>query len=159
MHAGFHHQFIDLGDGVEGFLVHTADNLGNGFQTVNLVTGVNALRRIADFEIHAAFKPGLFFQNRHTDIFGHTGINRAFINHDRAFREVAADGVGRTLNRGQIRRVVVIDGRRHSDDVEFCFAQFGFVGGKFHGAIFDCFVADFVGRVNAFFVKLDFRGV
>ena len=48
------HQFIDLRHDVQGLRIHAGNDLGDGLQPVDLVSGIDALRRIPDLEVDAA---------------------------------------------------------------------------------------------------------
>ena len=54
MHTGFDNKLIYLCDHIEAFLVHTGNDLLDGFEPMYLITGVDTLGRIADFKIDAA---------------------------------------------------------------------------------------------------------
>ena len=122
MHARLNDQLIHLRHTVQRFIIHTGDDLLNGFQAMHFVTGVDALWTVADLEIHAAFQPGFFFKNWHANVLGHAGIHRGLKYNNGAGGKVSPENLGRALHRGQIRGVIVVDRRRNRNDVELGFA-------------------------------------
>ena len=58
VYARLDDQLIHMGNFLQGLRVHPGDNFGNGLQSVYLIAGVDALRRIAHFEVHATFESG-----------------------------------------------------------------------------------------------------
>ena len=94
-HAGLHDQFVNLGDGVQGLLVHTGDHLDDRLQPVHLIPRIYPFRRIPDLEIAAALEARLAFQNGHAQVLSHARINGGFIYDDGTRHQVAAqDGAG-----------------------------------------------------------------
>ena len=112
------------------------------------VTGVDALGRVADLPVLAAFEAGLLFDDGDADILRHAGVHRGLKDHDATGGEVLAHGAGRAFDGAQIRRVVRVDRRRHGDDQELRLLQAGGVRCKFHRGILDG-LAHLVGGVDA----------
>ena len=155
VYARFHHQLVNLCDGVQGFLIHTGNDLHDGFQTVHLVAGVDALRRIPHLEVHAAFQAGLFFHNRHADLLRHSGIHGGLKDHDAALCQVPSHGTAGALHRSQVRRMVGVHRRRDSHDVKFRFLQPGLIRREIHVGGFDHIIAHLSGRIHTGFVQFN----
>ena len=75
VYANLNYQLIDFRNGLQCLLVHAGYNFGDRLQSMYLVARIDPFGRIADLEIHAAFKTRLPLQNRHTDILRHTGVH------------------------------------------------------------------------------------
>ena len=155
VYARFHHQLVDLCDGIQGFLVHTGNDLHDGFQTVHLVTGIDAFRRIAHLEVHAAFQSGLLLHDGHADLLRHTGIYGGLKNHDAALRQVSSHGAACAFHRGQIRRVIGVYRCRNRHDVKFRFLQSGLIRREVNVGGFDHVVSHLSGRIHAGFIQLN----
>ena len=155
VYARFHHQLVNLCDGVQGFLIHTGNDFHDGFQTVHLVAGVDALRRIPHLEVHAAFQAGLFFHNRHADLLRHSGIHGGLKDHDAALCQVPSHGTAGALHRSQVRRMVGVHRRRDSHDVKFRFLQPGLIRREIHVGGFDHIIAHLSGRIHTGFVQFN----
>ena len=56
MDACSHYQRVDIGHFIQCLCIHTGYDLHDGFQTMYLITGIDALRGIADFKVHTAFQ-------------------------------------------------------------------------------------------------------
>ena len=56
VNACFHHKLINLCNSIQSLLIHTGYDLGDGLQSVYLVTGVDPFRRVADLKVHTALK-------------------------------------------------------------------------------------------------------
>ena len=155
VYARFHHQLVNLCDGVQGFLIHTGNDLHDGFQTVHLVAGVDALRRIPHLEVHAAFQAGLFFHNRHADLLRHSGIHGGFKDHNAALCQVSSHGTAGSFHRSQVRRMVGVHRRGNRHDVKFRFLQPGLIRREIHVGGFDHIVAHLSGRIHTGFVQFN----
>ena len=57
-------QLVHLSHSIKRFGIATGDDFLNGFEPVDFVTGVDTFRAVANLEVHTAFQPGFFFQNR-----------------------------------------------------------------------------------------------
>ena len=153
VHAGLHHQLVDLRNSIQGFRVHAGNNFHNGFQTVNLIAGIDALRRVSDFKIHAAGKSRFLFQNRHADILRHAGINRGLENHHRALCKVLSQNPACALHRSKVRGMVAVYRRGDRHDMEFRFPKLCRVRSKFHAGISDGLVPHLLCGVNALLIQ------
>ncbi|MNJ45304.1 hypothetical protein D3C77_403920 [compost metagenome] len=76
VYSRFDYKLVYFGDNVQRFFIYTGYNLHDVFQPVNLISRVNPLGRIADFEIFPAPESRLRFENRYTDILCHSRIHR-----------------------------------------------------------------------------------
>ena len=132
VYARFHHQLVDLRDGVQGLLIHTGNDLYDGFQAVHLVAGVNALRRIAHLEVHAAFQAGLLLHDGDADLLRHAGVYGGLKDHDAALRQVSSHRAAGALHRGQIRRMVGVYRRGHRHDMKLRLSQLRLIRGEVH---------------------------
>ena len=153
--ASLDDDIVDLLDLRSGLLVHTGDDLADVCQRVDPVARVDALRAVADLEVNTAFQPRLFLQDRDADILRHAGVNRGFIDDDRAGNHVAAYDAGRIFHRLQIGIIVVLDRSGNGHDDELCLAQALLVAGEIHRRLADDFVSHLVCRVDAALVLLD----
>ncbi len=99
VNACLHDKLVHACDNVKRFLVHAGNDLGNGFQTMYLIAGIDTLRRVADLKINAAFQTGLLFENRHTNILCHAGIHGGLKHNDRAFCEILSQNAACALDR------------------------------------------------------------
>ena len=72
VHAGLHHQLVDLRHAVERLGVHAGDNLHDGLQAVHLVARVDALGAVAYLEVNAALQAALLLEDRNANVLGHT---------------------------------------------------------------------------------------
>ena len=159
MHAGLHHQLVDLRHALQRLGVHPADDLPDVLQAVLFVAGVDALGGVAHLEVRAALQPGLLLEDGHADLLGHAGIDRALEDHHRARLEVPAQDAAGALDGGEVGRVVVVDRRGHRHDVEARLAELRLVGGELHRRGLDGVVAHLVRGVHARPVQRDLRGV
>ena len=101
------------------------DHLGDGFEAVRLVAGIDAFGRIADGEVAPAGKAGFLLQHRQAFFLDRAGIDGRFIDDDVAALEHAADGLGRRQHGAEIGPARAVDRRRHGDDVEIGFGEAG----------------------------------
>ena len=122
---------------------------------MDLVARVDTLGAVSDLEIHTAPEAGLLLQDRDADILGHTGVDRGFIDHHGTWDQITSHNAGGILDREQIRGLILLNGGRNRDDQELTFRKALFIRGEVHGGRFDCFIAYFMGRVDASFVLLN----
>jgi len=122
--------------------------LGDGFQPVYLVAGVDPLRAVAGVEVAPVMQPRLALDDRYADFFGGTRIDRRFVNRHAAATDRAAHRSACRLQRPQVRALVVVDRGRDGDDEHIAALQIGrvmaatqllrraqFVAGYFQGVI------------------------
>jgi hypothetical protein len=103
------HQIGHFGGGAGG-------NLADVGNAVFLVARVDALGAVAGVEIDVEFQAGDFFQYGHAVFFGGAGIDRGFVNHDVAFLEHLADGLGGFDQRGEVGLAVLVNRGGHGHD-------------------------------------------
>ena len=159
VHACLHHQLIHMGDLLERLLVHAGHNLCDGLQAVHLIARIDALWRVADLEIHTALQAGFFLKNRHADILCDTGIDCRLKHDNRALCKILPQNAACALHRRQVRRVIVVDRRRHCHNMKLCFAQHGGVCCKRDLCRLDHLVAHLVCGVYPRLIKLNLCGV
>ena len=150
-----HHQFVDFRHGVERLLVHAGHDFRDRLQSMYFVARIDPLGGVPDLEIHAACQTGLFLQNRHTDIFRHAGVHRGLKHHHGSLRQILPQNAARPFHRGKIRRVIVIDRRRHRHNVELSLPELCRVSGEIHLRIPDHLAAHFVRGVDPALVQSD----
>ena len=80
--AGKRNQRIYLRHLIQRLFIHTGNDLGDGFQAVHLVSGIDSLGGVSDLKVHSALQSRLFLQNRLANVFCHTGIHRGLIDHN-----------------------------------------------------------------------------
>lgn len=153
--ADLNDNIVNVLDLLERLSVHAGDDLLDVLQTVHLVAGVDALGGVAHLEVHAALEAGLALQNRHADVLRHAGIDRGLIDHDGALGEVAADDAAGVLHRLEIRSVILVDRRRHRDDVEARLAQTGFIRREVHSRFGNDLIAHLMRGIDAGLVEID----
>ena len=158
MDARLDHGAVDLGQQVGRGLVGTGDDLFDGLQGVDLVTGIDALRRVAHGEIRAVGQAGFLLQDGHADLFGEAGVDRGFIDHHAALGHVAAHGVAGAHHGGEVGGAVFVDGGGHGHDDHGGPGQVGRVAGVLDRGG-QGLVGHFVGAVMAFAQLFDASGV
>lgn len=114
-----------------------------------LITGVDALRAVADLEIGAADHAGAFFQDGDADILGAARVDRGLIYHDGTLFQVPAHDLRRTDHRGQVWRMVKVHRRRHSHHDEVGLPELLFLVRELHSGVPYLLVAHFLRRVCA----------
>jgi hypothetical protein len=75
VNAGFYHRAIHIGDDAQRSLVLARYDLGDGFEAMLLVAGIDALRRIADGEIRPAAQTRSALKQWHALLFDRAGID------------------------------------------------------------------------------------
>ena len=126
----------------------------------SLSPGIDALRAVAGVKIHVELQAGVGFQHRHAVFFGRAGIDRRFVNDDVALLQNLADGRRRLDQRREVGALVLVDRRRHGDDIDVAVGEIGEIGGVMQPRrLAQFFVADFERRVMAGFERGDARGV
>ena len=146
---------IDSFNFFKSFGIATRNNFLDVFKSVNLVSGVNSFGRITNLKINTALQTGLTLNDRQTYIFGYTGINGGLKDYNRAFGQIPTNDFTCTDNGSKIGSVVLINGGRNCNDMEFCLLQIGFDGTKHYACLFDSIVTNFVCRVFTILIKLD----
>ena len=86
------------------------------------VARVDALRAVTRVEILVELQAGEFFEDGNAVLFGGTRVDRRFVDDDIALLEYLADGFRGLDQRGEVRLVVLVDGRGHGDDEDSCIA-------------------------------------
>ncbi len=94
------------------------------------VSGIDALRRIAEKEIASAGEPRHLLERRSTDILGHAGIDGALEDDDAASAEALADGLAGAQYRAEVGLILPIDGGGYGHDEDVAARQFGIVRGR-----------------------------
>ena len=140
---------VDMLDFFQRLFVHTGNDFPDVFQPMGLITGVDALRAVADLEIGAADHAGAFFQNGDADILGAARVDRGLIYHDGTLFQVLAHDLRRTDHRGQVWRMVKVHRRRHSHHDEVGLPELLFLIRELHGGVPYLLVAHFLRRVCA----------
>ena len=92
-------------------------DLPDRWEPVLLVARIDALGAVAREEVLVELQARLALENGDADFLGAAGVNRGFIHHDVALLEHLADALARLHQRREIRPFVLIDRRRHRDDV------------------------------------------
>ncbi len=155
MDTGLDDNAIDARDGVQRLLVAARDDLLDRGEAVDLVTGVDALRAIANLEVDTALQTGFLLQDRYTDLLGHAGVDGRLVDDDAARGQVSAHRGARRGNRGEVRGRILVDRCRDSDDDELRLLEAGRVAGPVDARVPDGFVADLERRVKAVLVCVD----
>ena len=143
------HRAVDLRQQVRRGLIRAGNDFGDGFQGVNLVAGIDALRRIAHREVAAEAQARFLLQDGHADFFRQAGIDRGFIDHHATLGHMAAHGGGGPHHGREVRGAVVVDGRWHGHDDHRGLRQVSRVAGVAHRSGPEPLVADFTGAVVA----------
>ena len=121
-----------------------------------LISRIDSFRGISDLEIHPTFQSGFLLENRYADILCYTGIHSRFVNNNRTFLQIFSYRMACPFHRRKIRRLVLINRRRNSDDNEFCILQFCRISSKLNGSIFQSLIPYFLRKINPFLVKFQF---
>lgn len=150
------HDVIDVLYLLEGLDIHAGDDLSDGRERVHAVTGIDALRRVADLEVHATFEPRLLLKDGYAHVLGDAGVDGRLVDDDGAGLEMLTEGPGGPFHRREVRRLVLVHRRRHGHDVEARLLELGRVGGELDRRPRDRRVADLVSWVNAGLVFLNF---
>jgi hypothetical protein len=123
---------------------------------------VDALGRIAHEEAVARLASRDARDDRRAEILGHAGIDRALEHHDRqplrqGLRglERRADDLAGGLDRAQIGLVVLVDRRRHGDDVDVLVSQLGRIGAVMDLRRLQRVALDLAGVIPALAQQLD----
>ena len=67
---------IHLCNGFKRFLVHSGNDFDYRFKAMNLVSGIDPFRAVADLKVLSANQTGFLFKYRYADILRHAGIDR-----------------------------------------------------------------------------------
>ena len=118
------------------------------------VARVDALRRIADLPVHAAFESGFRFDDRNANILGHARVHRRFKDDDRSLRQILTDRAGRGFYWTQVGRRIRIDRSWHCHNDELRLPQTCRICGKINCRVPDR-IANLIGRVDPVAVFLD----
>ena len=95
-----------------------------------LVSGVDALWRVAHHKIFSEFEPRHFFQNRNAVFFGATGVNRRFKHHVVAFFEHLRHGTACAEQGFEVGEVGVVYGGRNGYNKKGSLLQVCYIGAK-----------------------------
>ena len=98
--------------------VLAGDDLRDLLERVLLVARVDALGRVAEREVRPALEAGRLLEDGPADLLGHARVDRRLVDDDRALAEGLPHRLGRALDRGEVRDVVVVDRRGDGDDEE-----------------------------------------
>jgi len=132
-------QSIEVGKDLRRLGIHADDDLRDLVDGVLLVTGIDALRRVADRKTGPALHPGFPLEDRDHDLLGKSRPDGGFPDDDGARLEVLADGRGRIEDGFKVRQLVLRHRCRDTDDDDVCLFDLFRVGrdekGAFHGSI------------------------
>ena len=95
-----------------------------------LVSGVDALWRVAHHKIFSEFEPRYFFQNRNAVFFGATRVNRRFKHHVVAFFEYLRHGAACAEQGFEVGEVGVVYGGRNGYNKKGSLLQVCYIGAK-----------------------------
>ena len=109
---------VESGDFFERLRSVARHHFQDAGKRVLLVTGIDALGRVADVEVALPAHAGGFLEDRHAHFLGGAGIDRRFVHDDRAALHVPAYGLARADERAQVGLVRGVHRRRHRDDDE-----------------------------------------
>ena len=112
---------IGKGDALKHISVFAADNLGDALKRMLLVARVDALGAVAKKEVDAPLFAAGALDDGAAHLLGDAGVHRGLKHDDDARFAVgdgAADGLAGFDQRAQVRALVPVDGRGHSDNKE-----------------------------------------
>ena len=92
---------------------------------MRLVARVDAFRAVAAEEVLVELQAAEFLQHRHAHFLGAAGVNGTFVHHDIAALQHLAERLRGLHQRGEVRALVLVDGRGHRDDEEGALLQRG----------------------------------
>ena len=114
---------VDGIDKLGHFRRRAGRHLKNRRQAMFLVTGVDALRAVADEEVLVQSQSRTLLQERHAEFFGGAGVYRRLVDDDVTLFQHAAQCLAGKAQRHQVRPLAAADRRRHSDDIEVAVGQ------------------------------------
>lgn len=151
---------VQVVDGVRHFRGGAGGHLLDGGDPVFLVARVDALRAVAGEEVLVEGEPGDPLQHRHAVFLGGAGVDGGLVDHDVAFFQGIADGLGGADQGRQVRPAVPVDGGGHGDDVDVAVLEVVGVGAEGQAAGFrQLLIGHFQGAVVAVLQGADTPGV
>jgi hypothetical protein len=97
--AGLDHRAIEIGQQIERFGVFPGDDLDDLLEGMLLVTGIDALRTVAELEIDPGLEARDGFDHRRADFLGRAGIDGRF-EHDHRAGRITLPSVSQALRTG-----------------------------------------------------------
>lgn len=157
--AGGYHAAVDFIYELADFRSRAGGDFPDMLYGVLLVAGIDALGRVAGVEILVHLQAADFLYHGDALVLSHAGIDGRLVDHDIVLADYLADGLGRSVERGEVGVVVLVDGGGHGHDVEVAVADVVEVGGAAESVVIDGvleqLVADLEGGVVAGHERFD----
>ena len=128
MRAGLDDLAIEFVDEVGDFRGRAGGDFHDIGQAALLVAGIDALRAVAGEEVDIELKTGNLLQHRDAVFLGCAGIDGRFVDDDVALLQHLADRRRRADQPAKIGALMVVDRRRHCNDVDVATGQIVDIG-------------------------------
>lgn len=157
--TGGYHAAVDFIYELADFRSRAGGDFPDMLYGVLLVAGVDALGRVAGVEVLVHLQAADFLYHGDALVLCHAGIDGRLVDHDIVLADYLAYGLGRSVERGEVGVVVLVDGGGHGHDVEVAVADVVEVGGAAESVVIDGvleeLVADLEGGVVAGHERFD----
>ena len=118
MRTIYQHRIVNSVNDISNLRRRTRSNFLNLLNRVFLVTRIDTLGRVACIEIGVKLQARDLLNHGQAFLFGNTRVNSRFVNNDVTFRDNFTHRGACSDKRCQVRAIVHVYGRRHSNHIE-----------------------------------------